>query len=294
VRGHPTVARLLRARSRYLTSMTRKQDFAIAQATRVCIVASLTVVAAIGCREMDESGLVPQGSPPATDLPCDVEMVFATRCWSCHGRTPTPGVPSLTSVAALTAPSRLDPAQSIATVAVARMQSTTIPMPPPPSAPATASEVATIASWVAAGAPAGNGCGATCTSGRTWTGGNEGSQNMNPGMACIQCHASDEGPRFSIAGTAYPTIAEPDLCYGAPSSSGAQVVITGADGRVLTLSLNGAGNFFSEMAVAKPYHAKVVTAGSERAMTAEQTSGDCNSCHTPAGANGAPGRILLP
>ena len=51
-----------------------------------------------------------------------------------------------------------------------------------------------------------------------------------------------------------------DLCYGAPSSSGAQVVITGADGRVLTLSLNGAGNFFSEMAVAKPYHAKVVTA----------------------------------
>ena len=133
-------------------------------------------------------------------------------------------------------------------------------MPPPPSAPATADEVATIANWIAAGSPAGTGCGPTCTSGRTWTGGNEGSPNMNPGMACIQCHASDEGPRFSIAGTAYPTIAEPDLCYGAPSSSGAQVVITGADGRVLALSLNGAGNFFSEMAVAKPYHAKVVTA----------------------------------
>ena len=73
------------------------------------------------------------------------------------------------------------------------------------------------------------------------------------------------------------------------------MVITGADGRVLTLSLNGAGNFFSEMAVARPYHAKVVTAGGgERAMTAEQTSGDCNSCHTPSGATGAPGRILLP
>jgi predicted CXXCH cytochrome family protein len=25
-----------------------------------------------------------------------------------------------------------------------------------------------------------------------------------------------------------------------------------------------------------------------------QTTGDCNSCHTQSGANGAPGRILLP
>lgn len=122
----------------------------------------------------------------------------------------------------------------------------------------------------------------------------DGSESMNPGMPCIQCHASDDGPRFSVAGTVYPTIAEPDLCNGAPSSSGAQVVVTGADGRVLTLRLNGAGNFFSEMQVTTPYHAKVVTAGGERAMTAEQTSGDCNSCHTPTGANGAPGRIMLP
>lgn len=273
--------------------MTRKQGFAIAQTLRVAAV--LVVAAAIGCGKMDQSGLTPQGSPAATDLPCDVEMVFASRCWACHGRIPAPDLPSLTSVAALAAPSRLDPAQSVGTVAVARMQSTTIPMPPPPSAPATADEVATIANWIAAGSPVGTGCGPTCTSGRTWTGGLDGSQNMNPGMPCIRCHASDDGPRFSIAGTVYPTIAEPDLCYGAPSSSGAQVVITGADGRVLTLSLNGAGNFFSEMAVARPYHAKVVTAGGgERAMTAEQTSGDCNSCHTPSGATGAPGRILLP
>ena len=32
----------------------------------------------------------------------------------------------------------------------------------------------------------------------------------------------------------------------------------------------------------------------ERAMVAAQTSGDCNSCHTLAGTNGAPGRIMLP
>jgi mono/diheme cytochrome c family protein len=274
--------------------MTRKQSFATTQTARTCIGAVLVVVAAIGCEKMDESGLTPRGSPPATDLPCDVEMVFATRCWACHGRVPAPDLPSLTSVAALEAPSRLDPAQSVGAVAVARMQSATLPMPPLPSAPASADEIATITNWVAAGSPSGTGCGSACTSGRTWTGGLDGSPNMNPGMPCIQCHASDEGPRFSIAGTVYPTIAEPDLCNGATSSTGAEVVITGADGRMLTLSLNGAGNFFSEVAIAKPYRAKVVTAGAERAMTAEQTSGDCNGCHTPAGANGAPGRILIP
>jgi mono/diheme cytochrome c family protein len=274
--------------------MTRKQLVATADAKRRCIGAVLAVVVALGCRTMDESGLTPQGSPAATDLPCDVETVFATRCWACHGRIPTPGLPSLTSVAALAAPSRLDPAQSIAAVAIARMQSTTIPMPPAPAAPSTAADIATVANWIAAGSPSGAGCGSTCTSGRTWTGGGEGSPNMNPGMPCIQCHASDEGPRFSIAGTVYPTIGEPDLCNGAPTSSGVQVMITGADGRTLTLNLNGAGNFFSEIAVARPYHAKVVTAGGERAMTAEQTSGDCNGCHTPSGASGAPGRILIP
>jgi hypothetical protein len=114
-------------------------------------------------------------------------------------------------------------------------------------------------------------------------------------MACNDCHTrGGEGPRFSIAGTVYPTVHEPDLCNGAPSSSGAQVVITGADGQVLTLAPNRAGNFYSEMAVAGPYQAKIVTASGERAMTAQQTSGDCNSCHTQAGANGAPGRIMLP
>jgi mono/diheme cytochrome c family protein len=274
--------------------MTRKPRLALAQTMRACVVVALTIVGASGCRREDESGLVPQNSPPPTDLPCEVETVLSTGCWACHGRTPMAGAPSLTSVAELTAPSRLDPAQSVAALAVARMQSTTIPMPPPPAAPATADEIATIASWVAAGSPAGTGCGSTCTSGRTWTGGLDGSPNMNPGMPCIQCHTSDEGPRFSIAGTVYPTIAEPDLCYGAPSSSGAQVVITGADGRVVMLSPNSAGNFYSEVAIAKPYHAKVVKNGSERAMTAEQTSGDCNGCHTPSGANAAPGRIVLP
>jgi len=73
-----------------------------------------------------------------------------------------------------------------------------------------------------------------------------------------------------------------------------QIIIAGANGQVLTLARNRAGNFYSQMAAAVPYRAKIVTASVERAMTAEQTSGDCNRCHTQAGANGAPGRIMIP
>ncbi|HXU02365.1 MAG TPA: hypothetical protein VN903_15470 [Polyangia bacterium] len=206
-----------------------------------------------------------------------------------------PGLPSFTSVAVLAAQSRTDPSLTVGARAVVRMQSTASPMPPPPTTAATADEVAVISAWVSAGYPSGSGCGPTCTSAKTWTGGNEGSPDMNPGMACIHCHASsDEGPGFSIAGTIYPTVREPDLCYGANASSGAQIAITGADGQTLTLTPNAAGNFYSATRVALPYSAKVITSTGARAMSAQQTSGDCNSCHTQVGANGAPGRIMLP
>ena len=233
---------------------------------------------------------------PATDLPCEVETVMSARCWTCHGEKPTTvGIPSLTSVAAFMAPSRMDPSQSIGAVALI-------------------THAVDHHSDAAAALDGGDRqrdrgdirLGRSRLSHRQrvqsdlherpdLAGGNEGSPNMNPGMACIQCHAaSDEGPRFSIAGTIYPTVHEPDLCDGAPPASGAQVIITGADGRTLTLAPNAAGNFYSERGVASPYRAKVVTAAGERAMTAQQTSGDCNSCHSLAGANGAPGRIMLP
>jgi len=161
-----------------------------------------------------------------------------------------------------------------------------------------------------AGAPAGVGAGGgggsggttpdpfsvapTCTSGTMWTQGNKGSDNMNPGRACITCHSMGDGPSLTIAGTVYPTAHEPDLCNGANGTNGARVVITGADGQTLTLTPGSSGNFNSRTRVMLPYHAKVTYMGRERAMGAAQTTGDCNSCHTQSGATGAPGRILLP
>ena len=234
------------------------------------------------------------GDTLTTDLPCEVEAVLSSHCWGCHGSQPTVGLPSLMSVATLIAPARTDPSKTNAELALTRMQNDAAPMPPAPAARATANDIAVLTAWVSSGYPSGGGCAPICTSNVTWIGGNEESPEMNPGMACIQCHASDEGPRFSIAGTLYPTAHEPDLCNGADGENGARVVIAGTDGRMLTLEPNRAGNFFAEEQVALPYRAKVVYMGRELVMTDGQTSGDCNGCHTQTGANNAPGRIRLP
>lgn len=123
----------------------------------------------------------------------------------------------------------------------------------------------------------------------------EGDPRMHPGRACITCHSAYDGPSFAIGGTVYPTAHEPDDCQS-PSTAGAQVIITDATGRELVLEVNEAGNFRSREsdAVVMPIRAKVVFEGRERVMFGERMTGDCNSCHTQAGANGAPGRILAP
>ena len=71
-----------------------------------------------------------------------------------------------------------------------------------------------------------------------------------PGAACLACHTSEgEGPRRGVAGTVYPSGHEPDDCSGSPAA-GARVVVTDSTGRVVTLSLNGSGNFLTETALA--------------------------------------------
>jgi hypothetical protein len=115
---------------------------------------------------------------------------------------------------------------------------------------------------------------------------------MKPGEACIACHStSREAPELTAAGTVYPTAHEPDDCYGA---SGAAVVLTGADGVTITLTVSAAGNFFTDQPLALPFTAKVQYQGRERAMVTRQHIADCNSCHTVEGATAAPGRIMLP
>ena len=256
------------------------------------------------------------GACVAEALPTTVQSMLTSKCVACHGTVPLSGAPSLVTYADLTRAAASDASKTNAEVALARIQNSASPMPPAPGTSPSAAEIAALSQFISDGYPkascptggggsTGSGGAATadplaaaptCTSNTRWTQGNEGSASMNPGEACINCHKTTggEGPTFSIAGTVYPTGHEPDLCNSKVGTSGAQVVIVGADGQTVTLTPNSAGNFSLRTAVKTPYQAKVTFQGRERLMLSAQTSGDCNSCHTQTGANGAPGRVTVP
>ena len=92
---------------------------------------------------------------------------------------------------------------------------------------------------------------------------------------------------------------EPDRCNGVHPDQfpGVRVEIIDANDTVHAVTVNRAGNFVlrkSQANVVFPIRARVLYDGRVREMATPQPSGDCNSCHTQDGANGAPGRVRLP
>lgn len=148
---------------------------------------------------------------------------------------------------------------------------------------------------------------AACISDTRWSRGNRGSPSMNPGRACLECHRRDrDAPIQSVAGTAFYAPHEEDLCNGysgdPPGSrqGAATVRLIDANGVMLTLPVNAAGNFFTDDRLAFPLRlAEVIgPTGLRRAMGEAVPHGDCNLCHTRQGTDTptglAPGRITVP
>jgi mono/diheme cytochrome c family protein len=266
-----------------------------------------------GATTGDAGSAIPAAS---SDLPCDLETLLHDRCQACHTRPPAGGAPmALLTYADLIAPAKSDASQRVADRALARMERGE--MPPAANPPLSDAEIAVLRDWIAAGAERGTCATATpvpdggvpddaavvmspydtptmCSSG-AWNGGEEESPRMHPGGECITCHSRSEGPDFSIGGTVYPSAHEPIDCDGIDGDQlEIDVVITDAEGGETRLHVNEAGNFYASKNIKFPIHAKVVSAGRERAMSAAQMTGNCNHCHTATGANGAPGRIMAP
>jgi hypothetical protein len=250
------------------------------------------------------------GTGAATGLPCDVQQLLENRCIGCHlGPSPKP----LLTYADLTAASSTA-GKSMAQQSLARMQNAASPMPPAPAVAPTAAEIKTFSDWVAAGTMMGMTCTAVgdggveggttatnyntptiCTSNKTWNGGNNGSSSMQPGAPCITCHTMKGGPNYTVAGTVYPTAHEPNECNGSNGPAGPlTVVVTDANNVVTNITVNAVGNFSSRAAIKAPFKVAVTNGVKTRSMAGSLTAGDCNSCHTLAGANGAPGRVMAP
>jgi hypothetical protein len=122
------------------------------------------------------------------------------------------------------------------------------------------------------------------------------SELMEPGGTCINCHSSYDGPSFVIAGTVMSALHDDTNCTGVADVT---VAITGADGIRAELVTNASGNFALERWPGThlfPYTAEVIRSGVSSKMLTSRQSGenDCNSCHTAAGLNVTPGRIVAP
>ena len=274
-----------------------------------------TSVVPPGTEPSSESPEGPAGTGLATGLPCDVQGIIENRCIACHsGELPPP----MLDYDDLKAPSKKYPGKTIAEAAVEEMKAKA--MPPTPAVPPEDDEIASFEEWVNAGTPKnaeacttpppGGGSptdggmleggadagGVVCTSGKTWQNGNEESPLMNPGEACNACHQQQGGPNLRIAGTVYPTLHEPDDCIGSAPPPQLRVIVTDSRNRTFNMRVNASGNFLTENGARPrpPLRAAVTDGVNTRRMMGTVTSGDCNSCHTVNGANGAPGRIMAP
>ncbi len=287
----------------------------------VALPAAVLVAAACGSSGESSNSTVgpdertgPAGTGLVTGLPCDVQFLLENRCIACHDGN-RPECPPLLDYDDLVAPSKRYPGNSMAVAALSRMKSAE--MPPAPAVPPELEEIQTFETWVILGTPKAGRCTDPpppapttpsgepepinpaligCTSGVVWTRGDTGSSLMHPGRACNACHQEKGGPNLKIAGTVYPTAHEPDDCNGSVTPPVLTVTVTDSRDRVLELPVNSAGNFLIERSgrLSPPFRAKVSNGTATREMKGSVTSGDCNSCHTVAGLNGAPGRIMAP
>ena len=126
-----------------------------------------------------------------------------------------------------------------------------------------------------------------------------GSAAMKPGEDCLRCHQANGRatfPTFSVAGTIFGAAdAPPD-----EGLSQAEILVTDATGKQLTLRSNGVGNFYTAEPLQPPLQVAAQWGRVRMTMLEPPPSGACNSCHqvpgpqVTAGFAAPPGRIFVP
>lgn len=106
---------------------------------------------------------------------------------------------------------------------------------------------------------------------------------MLPGSDCLACHAPgrmDDDEELAVGGTVYVDH------LGSGPTQGAIVRVIDADGRMVEMTSNRTGNFYSARSLTPPLVAEVEVDGRVIPMVTEVSTGACNSCHACDGTTG--------
>ncbi len=116
---------------------------------------------------------------------------------------------------------------------------------------------------------------------------------MQPGDNCRSCHGGPsspypEAPEWGVAGTVFEG---PTSDVGV---AGVIVEIVDASGKLVELTTNSVGNFYTPQSFETPYFVTLKKDGVQVTMPTPPPSGGCNACHNQPAVGDAPGRLYLP
>lgn len=111
---------------------------------------------------------------------------------------------------------------------------------------------------------------------------------MDPGTNCQTCHrAGGTGPAWSVSGTLFET------SESEAGAAGVTIHVTDRNGQVLSITSNGAGNFYTAEELALPVRIVLEANGRRVQKPGFTESGSCNACHRSEG-DGAAGKLARP
>lgn len=133
-------------------------------------------------------------------LPCDVDAVLAKSCRSCHSSSPQFGAPMpLVTLADLHADAKLTSGKKVYEVVGKRIHDDAAPMPQPPNPRLGNADLATLDTWIAAGAPAGT----------TACGDTDGGTPIVQPLSCTPDQKIRPGTKWTVTGAT-----DEYVCYG--------------------------------------------------------------------------------
>ncbi|MCB9793579.1 MAG: hypothetical protein H6741_12725 [Alphaproteobacteria bacterium] len=106
---------------------------------------------------------------------------------------------------------------------------------------------------------------------------------MLPGSDCLSCHSPgrmDDDESLTVGGTVYVDH------LGSDATQGAIVRVIDSEGRMVEMTSNRTGNFYSGRSLRPPLVAEVEVDGRVIPMASEVSTGACNSCHACDGTTG--------